>query len=191
MGKIEVRQTDLEGVLLITPQIFKDPRGFFIESYNLRDFSAMGINDTFVQDNHSKSQKGVLRGLHYQYPHPQGKLVRVLKGKIFDVVVDIRTGSSTYGNHIGVILTEDTSTMLYVPVGFAHGFLVLEDNTEVMYKVTDLYYPAGDAGIRWDDPYLKIEWPFSESGVDSPILSDKDKNHPLLMDLQTPFSYHQ
>ena len=189
MGKIEVEQTSLPGVLLITPQIFKDERGFFIESYNYQDFSDAGISDIFVQDNHSKSQKGVLRGLHYQNPHPQGKLVRVIRGKIFDVVVDIRAGSPTFGKYIGVTLTNDSPKMLFVPVGFAHGFLVLDDDTEVLYKVTDLYYPKGDAGIRWDDPDVGISWPCHEFGIDTPVLSEKDKIHPYLRDVQTPFSY--
>jgi dTDP-4-dehydrorhamnose 3,5-epimerase len=189
MGKLTITQTILDGVLLIEPQFFFDPRGFFVESYNKRDFSAAGITQEFVQDNHSKSQKGVLRGLHYQHPHAQGKLVRVLKGSIHDVAVDIRIGSPTFGKHIGVTLSEQSPRMLYVPTGFAHGFLVLEDNTEVMYKVTDWYYPEGDAGLLWNDPALDISWPLIENGIQMPILSEKDIRHPKLSELKSPFRY--
>ena len=191
MGKITVKQTSLDGVLLIEPQYFKDPRGFFVESYNKNDFSHAGITDEFVQDNHSKSQKGVLRGLHYQYPHAQGKLVRVLKGSIYDVAVDIRVGSPTFGEHFAVTLSENNPAMLYVPAGFAHGFLVLDDNTEVMYKVTDIYYPPGDAGLLWNDPDLNIPWPLDKMGMKEPILSEKDTRHPVLSRLQSPFQYQQ
>lgn len=189
MGKISVTPTSLEGVLLIEPQLFKDSRGFFVESYNKKDFSDAGITVEFVQDNHSKSQKGVLRGLHYQFPHAQGKLVRVLKGSIFDVVVDIRVGSPSYGEHVAVTLREESPVMLYVPTGFAHGFLVLEDNTEVMYKVTDIYYPAGDAGLLYSDPALNIAWPLDEIGMQYPVLSEKDTRHPLMSELRSPFRY--
>jgi dTDP-4-dehydrorhamnose 3,5-epimerase len=191
MGKITVKQTSLDGVLLIEPQYFKDSRGFFVESYNKNDFSQAGIIDEFVQDNHSKSQKGVLRGLHYQYPHAQGKLVRVLKGSIYDVAVDIRVGSPTFGEHFAVTLSENNPAMLYVPAGFAHGFLVLDDNTEVMYKVTDIYYPPGDAGLLWNDPDLNIPWPLDRMGMKEPILSEKDTRHPVLSRLQSPFQYQQ
>ncbi|HWQ63453.1 MAG TPA: dTDP-4-dehydrorhamnose 3,5-epimerase [Methanospirillum sp.] len=189
MGKLTIIPTILGDVLLIEPQLFPDPRGFFVESYNKKDFSAAGIKDEFVQDNHSKSQKGVLRGLHYQHPHAQGKLIRVLKGSIYDVVVDIRIGSLTFGKHIGVILSEQSPQMLYVPTGFAHGFLVLDNNTEVMYKVTDWYYPEGDAGILWNDPTLEISWPLKENGIHLPILSEKDTRHPRLCELASPFRY--
>jgi dTDP-4-dehydrorhamnose 3,5-epimerase len=189
MGKIEFERTGLDGVLLVSPQIFRDQRGFFSESYNYRDFSEIGIKDLFVQDNHSKSQKGVLRGLHYQYPHPQGKLVRVLKGKIFDVVVDIRGGSPSFGHYFGIRLSEDSPIMLYVPIGFAHGYLALEDDVEVMYKVTDFFHQEDDAGVRWNDPDIGIIWPYSELSLGYPILSDKDKNLPTLKDIQTPFIF--
>lgn len=191
MGKITVTQTPLAGVLLIEPQFFRDSRGFFVESYNKKDFHDAGITEEFVQDNHSKSQKGVLRGLHFQSPHAQGKLVRVLKGSIYDVVVDIRVGSPTYGRIFAVTLSENDPAMLYVPVGFAHGFLVLEDNTEVMYKVTDLYYPEGDAGLLWNDPDLNIPWPLDQVGIKKPILSEKDTKHPSLFELTSPFQYQQ
>jgi dTDP-4-dehydrorhamnose 3,5-epimerase len=189
MGKITVTKTQLAGVLLIEPQYYRDSRGFFVESYNKKDFHDAGITEEFVQDNHSKSQKGVLRGLHFQSPHAQGKLVRVLKGSIYDVVVDIRVGSPTYGRTFAVTLSENDPAMLYVPVGFAHGFLVLEDNTEVMYKVTDLYYPEGDAGLLWNDPDLNIPWPLDQVGIKEPILSEKDTKHPTLSELKTPFTY--
>jgi len=188
MGEISVQKTPLEGVILIKPQYFKDPRGFFVESYNKKDYYDAGITVEFVQDNHSKSQKGVLRGLHYQHPHAQGKLIRVLKGKIFDVVVDIRVGSPTYGEQFTVILSEEAATLLYVPVGFAHGFLVMEDNTEVMYKVTDLYHPEGDAGILWSDTGLAIPWPLCDIGLEKPLLSEKDTGLPTLSDIQSPFT---
>jgi dTDP-4-dehydrorhamnose 3,5-epimerase len=191
MGKLTITRTLLDGVLLVEPQLFPDPRGFFLESYNKRDFAAVGIPEEFVQDNHSKSQKGVLRGLHYQFPHPQGKLIRVLKGSIYDVAVDIRTGSPTYGHHIEVILNEQSPQMLYVPIGFAHGFLVLEDDTEVMYKVTDIYYPQGDAGLFWNDAELNIPWPLKNIGIHRPILSEKDTKHPRLIEFQSPFVYQR
>jgi len=190
MGKITVLQTGIKGVIQVEPQLFPDSRGFFVESYNKRDFSAAGISDEFVQDNHSKSQRGVLRGLHFQYPHPQAKLVRVLRGAIYDVVVDIRSGSPTYGSHVSVTLDGHSPRMLYVPVGFAHGFLVLEDDTEVMYKVTDLYHPEGDAGILWNDPALNISWPCKQNEIQSPILSEKDTRHPCLKDFRSPFIYN-
>lgn len=191
MGKLTITKTPLEGVLLVVPQYFKDLRGFFVESYNKKDFHDGGIMEDFVQDNHSKSQKGVLRGLHFQSPHAQGKLVRVLKGSIYDVVVDIRVGSPAYGKHFAVTLSENDPAMLYVPVGFAHGFLVLEDGTEVMYKVTDLYYPEGDAGLLWNDPELNIPWPLEIIGMKKPILSEKDTKHPILSELTSPFQYQQ
>lgn len=189
MGNIAITQTTLPGVLLVEPQIHKDPRGFFLESYSRKDFTAAGIDQEFVQDNHSKSQKGVLRGLHYQHPHTQGKLIRVLKGAIYDVAVDIRRGSPTYGDHVAVILSETSPRMLYVPTGFAHGFLVLKDDTEVMYKVTDIYFPAGDAGILWNDPSIGIRWPLDEIGVTEPVISEKDSRHPLLDAIVSPFTF--
>jgi dTDP-4-dehydrorhamnose 3,5-epimerase len=189
MGKITVTPTMLDGVFLIEPQLFPDPRGFFIESYNRRDFTAAGISEEFVQDNHSKSQKGVLRGLHFQYPHAQGKLIRVISGSIHDVAVDIRRGSPTYGRHVGITLTADRKIQVYIPVGFAHGFLVLEDNTEVIYKVTDWYYPEGDVGLLWNDPALEISWPFENYHIKAPILSERDTHHPRLSELKSPFVY--
>jgi dTDP-4-dehydrorhamnose 3,5-epimerase len=142
-----------------------------------------------VQDNHSSSAKGVLRGLHYQSRSPQGKLVRVIRGRVFDVAVDIRKGSSTYGKWISAILTAENFRMLWVPVGFAHGFIALEDYSEVLYKTTDYYHPEWDAGIRWDDPELAIQWPCAEYGIKNPIVSDKDATLPYLKDIDSSFVY--
>lgn len=163
--------TGIEGLLLLEPQIFKDDRGFFYESYNEETFRRLGIGDRFVQDNHSGSRKGVIRGLHYQICHPQAKLVRVLVGEIFDVAVDIRRSSPTFGKWFGVNLSAENRKQLYIPVGFAHGFLVLSDWAEVLYKTTDFYAPECDRVIIWNDPTIDIEWPLD--GVE-PILSRKD-----------------
>lgn len=190
MGKISLRETNISGVYSIIPQLFIDDRGFFLESYSLKDFQSEGFRDIFVQDNHSKSQKGVLRGLHYQYPHPQVKLIRVISGSIFDVAVDIRKGSPTYGKYTSIVLNSDTKSMFYIPIGFAHGFLVLEDNTEVIYKVDDYYFPKGDAGIIWNDPDIAINWPFKELEITNPIISDKDSRHKRLKDIESPFNWN-
>lgn len=189
MGEITVTRTPLPGVLLVKPQHFIDSRGFFVESYNKKDFQDAGIIDEFVQDNHSKSQKGVLRGLHFQYPHAQGKLVRVLKGSVFDAVIDIRVGSPSYGLIFTITLDENNPAMLYIPAGFAHGFLALKDDTEIIYKVTDYYYPPGDAGIIWNDPDLNIPWPLNEINMREPVLSEKDTKHPKLSEFRSPFTY--
>ena len=149
----------------------------------------LGITGPFVQDNHSSSARGVLRGLHYQSRYPQGKLIRVIRGRVFDVAVDIRKGSSTYGKWISAILTAENFRMLWVPVGFAHGFIALEDYSEVLYKTTDYYHPEWDAGIRWDDPGLAIQWPCAEFGIKYPIVSDKDATLPYLKDIDSPFAY--
>jgi dTDP-4-dehydrorhamnose 3,5-epimerase len=162
-----------------------------MESYNKNGLAEVGLTATFVQDNHSCSKKGVLRGLHYQYPHPQGKLVRVLRGRIYDVVVDIRKGSPMFGKWIGMELAASDHTMLWVPEGFAHGFLALENHAEVLYKTTDFYYPKGDAGIAWNDPDLSIDWPLEELGIDLPILTEKDAKHPPLAAIATPFEYRE
>ncbi|MBI2885160.1 MAG: dTDP-4-dehydrorhamnose 3,5-epimerase [Candidatus Omnitrophica bacterium] len=170
----------LAGVLLITPQVFRDGRGFFLESYNQARFAAAGIPDAFVQDNHSRSVKGALRGLHFQRePAAQGKLVRAIRGDIFDVVVDIRPDSPTFGQWLSEILSAENMRMLYVPPGFAHGFLALRDDTEVLYKVTRPYAPEHDRGIIWNDPTLNIAWP----DVGAPyVVSEKDRAHPRLRD---------
>jgi dTDP-4-dehydrorhamnose 3,5-epimerase len=162
--------TRLPGVLLIEPRVFGDSRGFFFESWNEREFERAGIRARFVQDNHSRSGKGVLRGLHYQIRQPQGKLVRIIEGEIFDVVVDLRRSSSTFGKWEGVRLSARSKNMLWVPVGFAHGFCVLSDFAEVLYKATDFYAPEHERSIMWNDPDIGINWPLSAA----PLLSPKD-----------------
>lgn len=175
---------EIPEVILIQAKKFSDDRGFFMETYKHTDFANAGITGQFVQDNHSRSVKGVLRGLHYQKnPHAQGKLVHCLQGRIFDVAVDIRKGSATYGRWVGAELSGDNTLMLYVPAGFAHGFLVLSETAEVLYKCTDEYAPEDDRGIRWDDPAIGIHWP-----VATPVLSEKDKIHPLLKDADNNFT---
>jgi len=175
---MKIETTPLEGVLLITPKVFGDDRGFFMETYNSAKTADQGVPETFVQDNHSRSSKGVLRGLHYQYPQWQGKLVRAISGEIFDVAVDLRSGSSTYGQWYGAYLNDENRQQLYVPEGFAHGFCVTSDIADVAYKCTTDYQPNQDAGVRWNDPEIGIEWP-----VENPILSEKDTVAPLLKDL--------
>jgi dTDP-4-dehydrorhamnose 3,5-epimerase len=167
---MKVTPTRLPEVLLIEPRVFGDARGFFFESWNEREFERAGIHARFVQDNHSRSEKGVLRGLHYQISRPQGKLVRVTEGEIFDVAVDIRRSSPNFSKWEGVRLSAQSKRMLWVPVGFAHGFCVLSDFAEVLYKATDFYAPEGERCILWSDPELKIEWPLSGA----PLLSPKD-----------------
>jgi dTDP-4-dehydrorhamnose 3,5-epimerase len=167
---MKVTPTRLSEVLLIEPRVFGDARGFFFESWNEREFERTGIHARFVQDNHSRSEKGVLRGLHYQIRQPQGKLVRVTEGEIFDVAVDIRRSSSTFGKWEGARLSAQSKSMLWIPVGFAHGFCVLSDFAEVLYKATDFYAPEHERCILWNDSELKIDWPIP--GV--PVLSPKD-----------------
>lgn len=176
---MKVETTPLEGVLLITPQVFGDDRGFFMETYNAAKTADLGVPDLFVQDNHSRSSKGVLRGLHYQYPQWQGKLVRVIAGEIFDVAVDIRQDSPTFGQWFGAYLNDENKQQLYVPPGFAHGFCVTSDVVDVAYKCTSDYQPQQDVGIRWDDPDIAIDWPIKE-----PLLSDKDAKAPLLKETE-------
>ena len=174
---MNVLSTDLPDVLILEPRVFGDERGFFMESFNARTFEeATGLQRTFVQDNHSRSQKGVLRGLHYQLQQPQGKLVRVTAGEVLDVAVDIRRSSPTFGRWVGVHLSAENKRQLWVPEGFAHGFVVLSEFAEFLYKTTDYYAPAHERCIRWDDPQLAIDWQFE--GV--PQLSAKDQNGLLL-----------
>jgi len=175
MGKFQKIETRLGGVLLVKPTIFSDTRGLFFESYNKQEMAKIGVSADFVQDNQSCSGKGVLRGLHFQTKHPQAKLIRVLKGAIFDVVVDLRKTSPTKGHWIGVELSNSDSQMIYIPVGFAHGFLSLEDDTIVLYKTTDFYHPESERGLRWDDPTIRIEWPLNKYGIKYPIISEKDR----------------
>lgn len=176
---------EIEAVVLVEPQVFGDDRGFFMEFYKRSDYLRAGIDGQFVQDNHSRSVKGVLRGLHYQKAsRAQGKLVRCLQGAIFDIAVDIRKGSPTYGRWVGRELTGENRQMLYVPAGFAHGFLTLSDIAEVLYKCTDEYAPADDRGIIWNDPDIGVPWQTSR-----PLLSDKDMVHPRLRDADNDFLF--
>jgi len=172
----------IPGPLIIEPRVFGDERGFFLESWSERSFAANGIDATFVQDNHSRSQAGVLRGLHYQNPHGQGKLVRVTRGAVFDVAVDMRRSSPTFGKWAGVTLSAENKRMFWVPEGFAHGFLVLEDGTDFLYKCTDFYAPEHEHSLAWDDPDVGIEWPLN--GVE-PQLSAKDRDGRSLAQAET------
>ena len=159
MGQITVTRCPIEGLYVIEPAVHGDSRGYFMETYNLRDMQENGLNMVFVQDNQSMSTKGVLRGLHFQKQYPQGKLVRVIRGRVFDVAVDLRSGSETYGKWYGVELTEENKKQFYISEGFAHGFLVLSDVAEFCYKVTDFYRPGDEGGLAWNDPAIGVEWP--------------------------------
>ena len=176
MGKFKFEKTSIEGVVVIEPTVFGDERGWFMETYNEQEFKENGIDVQFVQDNQSKSTKGVLRGLHFQTRHPQGKLVRVVKGEVFDVAVDIREDSPTYGKWEGIVLSEDNRKQFFIPAGLAHGFLVLSEEAEFVYKCTDFYDPQGEGGLLWNDETIGIEWPIEE-GMEIK-LSQKDQNHP-------------
>ena len=172
-------QTDIPELIIIEPRVFDDERGFFLESYKFSEFKANGIDVNFLQDNHSRSTKGVLRGLHFQKsPKEQAKLVRCIHGRIFDVGVDIRCNSPTYKKWVGTELSGENRRMLYIPAGFAHGFVVLSDHCEVLYKATNEYSPEHDIGIRWDDPEIGVDW-----GIDNPIISEKDAKLPFLREL--------
>lgn len=174
----------LQGPLLLTPRVFGDERGFFFESWNQQVFNAAAGDTAFVQDNHSRSSRGVLRGLHYQLPpHPQGKLVRCVLGEIFDVAVDIRRSSPTFGQWVGAVLSADNKQQLWVPAGFAHGFLTLSEQAEVLYKTTDFWSRECERAIRWDDPQLAIAWPLEALAGAEPQLSEKDAVAPLLAEL--------
>ena len=159
MGKFKRIDTSIDGVCIVEPTVFGDNRGYFMETYSKADFEEIGLNYDFVQDNQSKSKKGVLRGLHFQKENTQAKLVRCIKGEVFDVAVDLRPGSKTYGKWEGVILTEENKKMFMIPKGFAHGFLVLSDTAEFCYKCTDFYHPGDEGGLAWNDPEIGIEWP--------------------------------
>ena len=171
-------ETAIEGVLLLEPVVHGDRRGFFLEFYNERTFRELGITHRFVQDNHSSSRAGVLRGLHYQLTHPQAKLVRVIAGEVFDVAVDVRRGSPTFGKWVGQVLSAENKRMLFVPEGFAHGFFVLSDEAQFLYKCSDFYDPQGERGIIWDDPEIAVEWPIVNGA--RPMLSEKDRRYPPL-----------
>ena len=171
MGKIKVERCDIEGLCVITPTVFNDDRGYFVETYNKNDFTEAGLDMEFVQDNQSKSSKGVLRGLHFQKEHPQGKLVRVLIGEVYDVAVDLRKDSKTYGKYFGVALSDENKKQFYIPKGFAHGFVVLSDEAVFAYKCTDFYHPNDEGGLKYDDPDIGIDWPIEGLNL---IMSEKD-----------------
>jgi dTDP-4-dehydrorhamnose 3,5-epimerase len=180
---MEIKHHALAGVIEFTPRVFGDPRGAFFESFSARIMQEAGAVGNWVQDNQSSSGVGVLRGLHFQRPpYGQAKLVRVATGRVLDVVVDLRRSSSTYGQYTSVILDSQRCNMLYVPIGFAHGFMALEENTLFLYKCTDYYTPSSEGGLRWDDPTLGIDW-----GLTTPLVSDKDRVLPLFADFDTPF----
>lgn len=180
MGKITVTPCDIEGLYVIEPTVFKDERGYFVETYNQNDMKEAGLDMVFVQDNQSMSTRGVLRGLHFQKQFPQGKLVRVVRGKVFDVAVDLRSDSKTYGKWFGVELSAENMKQFYIPEEFAHGFLVLSDEAEFCYKCTDFYHPGDEGGLAWNDPEIGVEWPLEE-GVDL-IISEKDQKWKGLKD---------
>lgn len=182
MNKFKRVETGIKDLIVIEPTVFGDNRGFFMESYSKKDFSQIGLDVEFVQDNHSKSKKGVLRGLHFQTQYVQGKLVRVTAGSVLDVAVDLRKDSSTFGKYFLVELTAENKKMFYIPPGFAHGFLTLEDNTEFQYKCTDYYASEFDSGVLWNDSDIDIDWNFEKYGlsIDEILLSDKDKKQQTL-----------
>lgn len=181
----EAENTSMPGVILLKPRVFEDQRGHFLEAYNARDLQKFGINDHFVQDNQSLSAKNVLRGFHFQAPpHAQAKLVRVVRGRVLDVVLDLRKGSETYGQTYAKELSGDNFLQLYIPEGFAHAFLSLEEDTLVEYKCNRFYHKASEGGIHWNDPDLGVEW-----GVTSPSVSEKDEQLPLLQNFKSPFDY--
>ena len=173
MGKITVTPCDIEGLYVIEPTVFKDERGYFVETYNQNDMKEAGLDMVFVQDNQSSSRKGVLRGLHFQINYPQDKLVRVVSGEVFDVAVDLREGSPTYGQWYGVLLSAENKKQFFIPKNFAHGFVVLSDSAEFAYKCTDFYHPGDEGGMAWNDPEIGVEWPIEE-GMEL-IISEKDQ----------------
>ncbi len=179
MGKFEKQETGIEGLYVLKPTVFEDNRGFFMESYNKKDFEEIGIPNEFVQDNHSKSSKGVLRGLHFQKQYPQSKLVRVIKGEVYDVAVDLRKDSKTYGKYYGVILSEENKLQFFIPKGFAHGFLVLSDEAEFVYKCDDFYHPGDEGGLIWNDKTINVNWPLEKVGGEQNLIqSEKDTKWP-------------
>lgn len=185
MEKFKFIKTEIEEVFIIEPTVFGDNRGYFMETYNYKEFKEAGLDMVFVQDNQSRSKKGVLRGLHFQYKYQQGKLVRVTKGKVFDVAVDLRLDSQTYRKWVGVILSQENKKQFYIPEGFAHGFLVLSDEAEFVYKCTDFYHPEDEGGILWNDPDIGIEWPLDE--IEEVTFSEKDRSWKLLKDTNMEF----
>ncbi|MCM3701150.1 dTDP-4-dehydrorhamnose 3,5-epimerase [Paenibacillus macerans] len=182
MGSFNFIKTGIEDLVIIEPNVFGDHRGYFMETYNYNDFKDAGLNMVFVQDNQSKSRKGVLRGLHFQQKHPQGKLVRVLSGEVFDVAVDLRPESPTFKKWFGIVLSGENKKQFYVPERFAHGFLVLSDEAEFVYKCTDFYHPEDEGGLLWNDPEIGVEWP--TENIAEILLSEKDKKLKLFKDQQ-------
>lgn len=173
MSKFKITKCEIEGLYILEPKVFYDDRGYFMETYNQNDFDELGLNMKFVQDNESKSKRGVLRGLHFQKKHPQGKLVRVIKGSVYDVAVDIRKNSKTFGKWVGVELSEENKKQFYIPEGFAHGFLVLSEEAQFVYKCSDFYYPEDEGGIIYNDSTINISWPIPEDM--EVVISEKDK----------------
>ena len=173
MSKFKITKCEIEGLYILEPKVFYDDRGYFMETYNQNDFDELGLNMKFVQDNESKSKRGVLRGLHFQKKHPQGKLVRVIKGSVYDVAVDIRKNSKTFGKWVGVELSEENKKQFYIPEGFAHGFLVLSEEAQFVYKCSDFYYPEDEGGIIYNDSTINISWTIPEDM--EVVISEKDK----------------
>ena len=184
MGQINVTKCPIEGLCIIEPAVHGDSRGYFMETYNQRDMAEAGLDMVFVQDNQSMSVKGVLRGMHTQKEHPQGKLVRVIQGRVFDVAVDLRAGSQTYGQWYGIELSAENKRQFFIPRGFLHGFVTITDEVEVMYKTDSYYEPSADRSIAFNDPDINVDW-----GIESPVLSTKDSSAPLLKDSDVKFTY--
>jgi len=182
MGQIKVTRLDIEGLCIIEPTLHGDHRGYFMETYNQQDMTAEGLDMVFVHDNQSMSRKGVLRGLHFQKQFPQGKLVRVIRGSVFDVAIDLRRNSATFGKWYGVELTAENKKQFYLPPGFAHGFMVLSDEAEFCYKTTDFYHPDDEGGLMWNDPDINVQWPLDK--VSEILLSEKDKINPSFAELK-------
>ena len=183
IGNFSFEETIIKDVFIIEPKVYGDYRGYFMETYKESDFKEAGLDYKFIQDNQSKSKKGVLRGLHFQKTFPQAKLVRVLEGEVYDVAVDLRKDSPTYGKYVGVLLSEENKKMFMIPRGFAHGFVVLSETATFTYKCDELYHPEDEGGIMWNDPEIGIEWP----KVEEVLLSEKDKKHPLLKEAKVEF----
>ena len=187
MDRFNIIKTDFEGVYIIEPTVHRDHRGYFVKTYDEEEFKEKGLDLTFVQDDQSCSSKGVLRGLHFQKKHPQGKLVRVVRGKVFDVGVDLRKNSKTYGKWIGVILSDENKRQFFLPKGFAHGLLALEDNSIFVYKVDEFYYPGDEEGLLYNDEDIGIDWPLNE--IDEIIMTDKDKSWKSFKELDFYFDF--
>ena len=184
MGKFKKIETSIDGVYVIEPTVYGDHRGYFMETYSDEEFAEIGLNYKFVQDNQSKSRKGVLRGLHFQKENTQAKLVRCIKGEVFDVAVDLRPGSTTYGKWEGVVLSEENKKMFMIPRGFAHGFLVLSEEAEFTYKCDDVYNPNAEGGLAWNDKDVNIDWPLGDMKIDDLLTSEKDAKWPSLEELR-------